>query len=331
MTTRYADFDLASGDNDGTSWANAWRTFAEIMSDATVVAGDTVLCRGTTTEACVNTLSGDETNGLIKWIGVDASGNNVGGTTRCIIDAATANQVPLTQTGNYNLYENFAFCNSGNNAGVSGAGDDNVYVNCAIYDNNGAGYYGSGMSRVFFIRCVSYSNGGNGFSTNGGAVLIFCCSRDSTGDGFTLTTYDRCIGCIAYDNGDTGFDNVYQGLLFNCVSNLNTDDGVRLRSGATSYISAVIGCRITNHSGAGDIGLNANTEICLYGWNYMENNADANVQNATLAYALTLNGATTNIEDQANTNQGYTDDDPEDFNLRTDASLRRNAITIPTS
>lgn len=343
MATYYADFDLGTGDNDGTSWANAWKTMADAIAGnngTAPAAGDTVYCRGTDTlsATCTNALNGDETTGLIKWIGVNSSGNNDG--TRTIIEGgATANYAILTLNGNYNLYENFGFTGSDNNDGVEGSGDYNVFINCASYNNNLYGFYLNGITYTWFFRCVAYSNG-NGFYSASINRFIFCTARDNTTDGFNLTGGGGivCIGCLSFDNNGDGINNLTQGTLaFNCVANGNGNDGIMIRSVATGLSSCVIGCRITNQSGdAADIGLNANTEICLYGWNYIFNNGD-NVADDTLAYAITHNGTATNTiatEGAAAANiDGYTSitDPNQDFNLASDATLRRTAITIPTS
>lgn len=337
MTTYYADFDLGTGNNDGTSWANAWKTPADVIAGSNgsaPAAGDTVYTRGTATLAATvtNTLAGDETTGLIKWIGCNASGNNDG--TRTVIDANSGNFATWTQNAGYNLFENFRFTGSGNNDGFEGTGDDLVFVNCSFDNNNAHGWNGAGQDRCIFIRCVAYSNGSNGFS-GAGARFIFCCSRGNTGNGWYYNFASVWIGCLAYDNGGNGIDAFRQyGTAFNSVFDANTGNGIDILSG-TNYVAAILGCRITNHSGGGSIGLDANTEIVLYGWNYFENNTGDNVQNATLAFPISYNGAATNLEDLSNTEYGYVDISEDNYATgytdSGDPDLRRVAVTIPTS
>lgn len=164
---------------------------------------------------------------------------------------------------------------------------------------------------------------------------MYCSFHDNTGSGMYPISSAVVIGCLIYDNDD-GFTDIADCLLYNCAIDGNADDGVAVLANTNLYPTAyVIGCRITNHVAGGSIGLNANTEIVITGYNYFEDNTGDNIQNATLHQFIPIvGGATTsNIEDQANTTEGYTNtgDTTEDFNLLSDASLRRTAITIPTS
>lgn len=123
----------------------------------------------------------------------------------------------------------------------------------------------------------------------------------------------------------------------NCVIDGNADDGIAITSRTDLQFALILACRITNHSGAGDIGLNANSEPCITGWCYFEDNDGDNVQNATLHQFIPAEGGSTtsNIEDQANTDAGYVDSANHDFSTRYvdagDPDLRRTAITVPWS
>jgi len=336
MATYYADFDLGTGNNDGTSWADAWQTMADAIAGSNGTApadNDLVYCRGTDTLGASPALnaSSTATTGYTKWIGVNGSGVNDG--TRTVLDSNGGNWHALSLGGNYNWIENFAFTNTGTTYdGLWGGGDYNVFVNCAAYSCADRGFGSLGTNNIY-IRCVAYSNGGDGFNCTTTPQCFLCCSHDNTGHGFALSTTALTYACLAYDNGDDGFNSIgLNGAMLHCVSDGNADDGVVISSGQTT----VIGCRITNHSGSGDIGLNYGSGSDYdgaYGWNYFENNDGDNVQNATHALVITEDGAATNVEDQSDTNQGYTSltDGSEDFNLRSDASLRRVAVQIPLS
>ena len=74
MATKYVD-PAAGGSNNGSDWTNAWTDIQSAFD--TCVAGDIVYCRGTQTLSVtidVDTNSGDDTSGFIKFIGCNASG-----------------------------------------------------------------------------------------------------------------------------------------------------------------------------------------------------------------------------------------------------------------
>jgi hypothetical protein len=110
-------------------------------------------------------------------------------------------------------------------------------------------------------------------------------------------------------------------FLMNCVVDANTDDGI-LNGSTTSLIAtAIIGCRVTNHTGlsAGtEYGLNCNGEPLVCGWSYFEDNED-NIYDETSAlfqFVPEAAGTTTNVEDQADTNEGYTDKANHNFSTK---------------
>jgi hypothetical protein len=347
MATKYADFDLATGNNDGSDWTNAWKTMADAIAgsnSAPPAAGDTVYCRGTdsTAGAITSTLAGNETNGLIKWIGVNASGNNDG--TRATISGGGGNFNIFLLGGDYNYFENFRFTGSGNGCGVTNSGTHylSAFVNCSFDTCGTYGVYASLLQYCWFIRCVAYGCGLQGFHINNNDICIFCCARDNTGGGFQKNTsgHGILLGCIAYDNGSAGYLDMNYVTIVNCVSDNNVV-GIDIQSQAGTF-NVLIGNRITNNSGVGNIGLDCNTEIVLYGWNAFDGNTD-HIADSTLAIALTHNGTATNSELNENgagggdTLQGYvsTTEGSEDYSTNyvgaTDPHLRRTAITIPTS
>lgn len=333
----------ATGTNDGSSWTNAWTSIVSAFGASGPAAGEICYCRGTetftdTTARDVATKSGSNAAGFIKFIGCNASGNQDG--TRFVLDAATQVQHVLqSSTANDMIwFENFEFKRAGTgkdgfNGNVNGT-QGWVFINCSFNNNAGNGANGGNyIANSLFFRCVFHSNSGSGaISTNVSNYYIACASHDNGNDG--VTSVGALAGCIVYDNTDDGIA-VQQNtnLIFNTVINGNGDDGCMVTSWTALAFPIFFGCRITNHSGAGDIGLNANSEPIITIGCYFEDNDGNNIQNDSLHYNVSIDGTTasSNIEDQANTNEGYTSktNGSEDFNLRTDASLRRTAITIP--
>ena len=335
MAIYYADFDLGTGLNDGTSAANAWQTMQRAV-DGTggtqPVAGDTVYCKGTDTLAAnldLDGASGGTTTGMVNWIGVsDLTPTNDG--TRCTIDGGDTYSTTASATDRWYL-ENFEFIQMLNHGLITASSPDYWFFNnCSFNNNPDAGIISTQMQHSIFLRCAFYLNGADGVNNGADNLYILCSSHDNTLAGFTgAALHKHIIGCLIYDNGGHGIKDANSSLIMNNVVNGNTIDGVDI----SINVNTIIGNRITNHSGAGDVGLECNSKIVFHGWNYYEDNDGDNIQNATIAAEILLDGASTDAEDQADTNEGYTDltDGAEDFSLRDDATSRRTAITIPTS
>lgn len=319
----------ANDPTDTDNWTDAWTDVQSAFD--TAVVGDIVYCRGTQTLTAIidiDTNEGDTTNGFIRFIGVEGLLGNTG--TRFVLDGNSAVANCLKQNSmNFIFLENFECKNATGDGmeGLSPSTSGNVFVNCSFNTNGGFGFDGNFIRGSFLFRCTFFGNSSNGVN-RGGAVYFFCSFHDNTGIGMSLNgVSSQSIGCLYYDNGNDGIGIVdASSLVFNGVINGNTDDGI------VASRAPIIGCRITNHSGAGDIGLNLSDVVSVYGWNYYEDNDGANIQNGSVSIEILNDGASTEAEDQADTNEGYTDltDGAEDFNLRSDATSRRTAITIPT-
>lgn len=336
MTTYHMD---TAGSNTAPydTWAKAATALQTLADLAT--AGDTVYCRGTQTLAAaidIDINNGDETNGMISFIGCNAAGVNDG--TYFVLDGnnAAANCINANNIDHVRL-ENFEAKNAtGHGINSSNSCQYWMFNKVSSHNNGDCGINGQNFHKALFVRCAVYSNTDDAFNYLGAdSLLLFSALHDNTDDGvYVLLSNVVVIGSLIYDNGDTGISLFGQGsLVFNCAINGNTHDGIASYSAAGSGSGFVIGTRITNHPGAGDIGLNANGEIVLHGWNYYEDNDGNNIQNNTLALEILNDGAGTDQEDQADTNEGYTDktDGAEDFNLRSDATARRTAVTIPVA
>lgn len=338
MTTYYVD-PAATGEDDGTSWTDAWASVQTAFDTAT--AGDIVYCRGTQTLAAqidIDTRNGSISAGHIKFIGCNAAGNNDG--TRFVLDGNSAAGRCLYGHSDYLWIENFE-CKNATGEGIYvaiAAGYGQVFINCSSHDNEyGFSALSTCLLTACFIRCVAFNNSKAGFYLQGSPRnrFFFCRSRNNANAGFDLgnsnTAQCTFFGCVADHNGTDGFFAGASNNFINCIADANVSDGFTFASSNCAN-NVLIGCRSTNHSGAGDIGLNAYDLLQTIGWSYFENNDGDNLQNAGLAQRILYNGTDTVIEDQGDTNQGYTDTgDPEDYNLRSDATLRRVAITIPES
>jgi len=336
MPTYYVD-PAAGGNDDGTDWTNAWTTLQRAIDGTNgtqPAAGDIVYCRGTETLSASVDVDGNEGSdsvGFIRYIGCNGSGNVDG--TRFVLDAnsAAVNCLQVAAGIDYHCFENFEFKNA-TSGGVIGASWNYrwAFINCSFNNNGARGLDNNTFRSTFYILCTAYSNTTDGFFMGFDNYMIFCSAHDNTGSGaFCNGNNQVIIGCLIYDNGDDGLEGLDEiSLAMHNVIDGNADDGLQLRSGAG--LIGIIGNRITNHSGSGDNGMDFVGEITFHGWNYLEDN-DTHYANTSLALELLDSGVGTNDEDNADTNEGYTSkaDGSEDFNLRSDASLRRTAISIP--
>lgn len=328
-----------SGTSPYDTWAKAANnaTQTQAVVDA-AVAGETIHAAGTITLAAqldIDINEGNITSGFIKIVGYNASHVNDG--TRFILDGNNAAvNVIYNNSMDFWWFENIESKNSNGGDGWEGTGpsNENVFINCCANNCDASGFATYNFNRAVYVRCVAYSNNGDGFGNGrSGQKYLFCRSRDNGQSGF-VSQYGSgavCIGCIADHNGNDGFEDIYYGnILFNCIADDNTDDGIVSRT--TTLLDLIVGCRVTNHDVAGQIGINANSRPLLHGWNYYQNNDGANIQNGTLAEEVPYNGAGTDAEDQGDTESGYVDeDDPEDYNLTDAATSRRTGIQIPVS
>lgn len=336
-TTYYVD-PAATGSNNGTSWTDAWTTIQTAFD--TAVAGDIVYCRGSeTTPAGIDidsAYSGNITTGLIKFIGVNSSGTNDGTYYTINGTGSSAGVDGLRPAGPDFLYlENIrvtAFAGDGmDNPGSTES--NNWYLNHCAFDHNGEEGIETNAIRFSLIFRCTFNNNVNGMVTTGATPgsVMFSSFHHNSGVGAYASNENvgMYIGCLFYSNGTYGLTTASSGFVYNCSFDSNGTIGFQTTSTNNSGI-LFIGNRVTNHSGTGDMGVNAQSRLSLYGFNYFENNTGDNISNGSVALRLGVAGVDTNSEDQSNTLQGYTDDDPKDFNLNTSATIRRNAITVPT-
>ena len=341
MATYYVDPN-ASGADDGSSQTDAWTTLQRAVdgTDGTQpTAGDTVKCKhGTGVDETLSAiidmdgLTGSLAGGYVKYIGVNSSWVNDG--TKYDLDANSAvdHCKEAYAASDYIWFENFIFRNaiqSGVDYDPSTASGNigDVYINCEFLNNTYDGIQAYRGNKIIIIRCLAAGNGRYGIYIYGAQIVAFCVARDNTQHGFFAPYAGSPIyGCLAFDNGYDGMYMDVQSTLINNVIDSNVDDGVCI----TDNLCVLIGNRMTNHDETGSIGLDAGSRLCIGGWNYFENNDGANKQNATLYNEILDNGATTDVEDQSDTNQGYTSltEGSEDYNLRDDATLRRTAIQL---
>lgn len=353
MTVRYVDPRSTGGAQDGTSWTDAFLTLQAGL-DASTTAGDILYCRHASggSEVVAATVdfdaqAGTNAGGYVKVIGCNESGVVDG--TRYKVDANGGSFSVFTfwNASDMVWLENLEVFNTA--AGTYyGFKFDEAYcygpiiINCCAHNCGSHGFYILRALGNILIRCVSYSNGADGFTNVYRG--FFCCSRDNSDDGFSSAYV--LYGCISHGNSDDGIEaaSSYERAVINCVVDGNGDDGVYFPANTDLFSYPLIGCRITNQAGAGDIGLNCNSENVLVGYCCFDNNTDHIYDHTSYLFQFVPaegGAATSNVQLNENaagggdTNQGYesatsgSEDFATNYESSTDPHLRRTAITIP--
>jgi hypothetical protein len=328
MTTHYVD-PAAGGDNDGTSWINAW-TSLQSAAD-TAVAGDIVYCRGTqvlTAKIDFDTQDGSLASGYIKFIGCNAGGTNDG--TRFVLNgnSAAANCIYMNDK-DYIWFENFEFKNAtGDGQGEYTAAYWNncQFINCISHNNGGAGFSAVTGRYSFYDRCSAYSNTGTGFEMGVGWTDYSHCSAH-------LNTVS---GWVSYSSATSVYTRIADSFCYK-----NTSHGIHINGG---QIAEIVNCVVHGHSGAGDIGVYVQAGFAdLAGVRITGNTTGLSVaanQRAALQIAyfgsntadisgsydiIPINGSTAHVELLgAETDNGYTDSANNDYNLDVDEANQYN-------
>lgn len=340
MAEYYLDPTLSTGDNDGTTKPNAWRTLQRAV-DGTggtkPVGGDTVLCKCAsgvqetlTTAVDITALYGTTSN-LVKFIAVNSSWVN-DWVDRYTLDGNDASSLCLSAGVNtdYTYWESFQLTQAltrGLTFTATSGAYGNEFINCE-FDNcgtdgidgyrNGAGYY---------QHCVAHHNGDDGFTTVSGHML-FCVSYLNGEHGFNApyASAGLAYGCLAYLNTYSGFKSLSSDLpMVHCVSHNNGRNGVFIYNDGL----LILGSRLTLNDEATYAGLDCSSERAHLFGNYFQGNASniINILNNDLLAKIA--GVDTNKYDQGDTDYGYNDSSTADFNLISAATLRRTEITLP--
>ena len=276
--------------------------------------------------------AGTNAAGPVIFIGCDSSFAVVGGTTRAKINvnSQAVHGLSVTSAATLLLLKNIEIYSCGGSAkhGISGTSNPVIFlINCSLHNNSGAGISGNAG---FCFLSTSYGNTGSGFHFG---WSYFCSAYDNGSNG----TASSAIGCVLHNNliGINGFSGGQPTLALNNVIDANTSKGIAgYGTEALHGGVVIIGNRITNHSGAGDIGIDLEGELSWLGWNYLENNTGDNIQDTALRFAISGTGTATDVEDGVSVDDyGYVDSANHDFATNYDSgdpdNVRRTAITIP--
>ena len=320
------------------------------------VAGDTVYCKGTQTlTAAINfdTNGGTYDGGHIKFVGVKSATVNM---PPQATDYGETDYFELNGNGGafHGIYitnmdmlwfENFKITNCGNSTSYHGLTSTTSAVNhfvlnhCWFHDNAGAGVSGVYL-RTHAIRCKATDNGADGIYLSGILTgMIGCIATGNAGYGLRIYNSGTLVGCIAHNNTLGGFYLFFGGMCINCVCDDNaSQSGITLASSQSDSIGGnlVMGCRITNHDSDIGIEVSGNSRVLIM-HTYLQNNATPIT--ASRYDILPITGATAHVptsgsdSDESGTPSallgGYVDSSADDFNLRSTATQRSEALVIP--
>lgn len=333
MATYYVD-PAATGLNDGLTWADAFTDMQSAVAVAT--SGDVVYCRGTQVLSTAITLScSGSTSGMIDWIGCNASGVDDG--TRFVLDGnSVAANCLNSDGGGYNQFKNFEITGATGN-GVDDATSDSsscVFINCKFHLNGGMGFNSGSWGNSLFFRCSFDNNGSYGLQSNyvGTQKCFFCTFIGNGNDGYYQyinTAYSSFIfGCIFADNSNYGLDLDYGGWnIINCVIDGNGGGGINTDLSDCYRGVTFVGNRLTNNNGYGFYDAGIGYFIGVVAHNFFNNNASGDFgTNISLEGLLEDTGVDTN---QYTGTIGYVDAANGDYNLTSDATMRRVPVTLP--
>ena len=321
MATYYVD-PAAGGNDDGTSWTDAWTTLQRAIDGTNgtqPVAGDLIYCRGTETLSAtidVDGNSGNNSSGYIRFIGCNASGDVDG--TRYVVDGNSAATYCLNCVVEFISFQNFEF---------TGATSHGVFQ-----DNSGADTF-------YFGSCYVHTNGGAGFYNNADATdgaYFNCIITNNTNQGIYRCHFDTLILNSIYRNGDNGLDGasadgclaIYNAIADNgdgdinftfdknwtIMNNVIDGTGQSSETGLESEgsgESTLIANRITNHV----TGYNNNNDVNIYGFNLFHNNTSDVINTSGLFSAFNGADLDTNEYDP-DVDDGYNNAGSLDYNLK---------------
>lgn len=237
MITYYYNAELATGNNDGTSEANAWQLWATAVAALSSMTDDVTLymtSNGTT--ALYLSINGIVTNGYsLTLVGTDGSVfRNASSFNPCMYR-------PASVTGKVTYQNIIIRCVTSGGCGirsVTGGGDDTYFTNCVVIGAGGSSSYGfnhygsASGSNGYADHCISVGTAYGFQNANIGAFDVYnsyasaaisCYIQSGSGDltlyysASTDTTGSSGLQSLAYDT--TVFTNVTSGSEdFNLVA-----------------------------------------------------------------------------------------------------------------
>lgn len=222
MANVYVNFSLADGDNDGTTWANAFRTAAAFDAYLDTDAGDNDVVyvkESTWTLASACTAVNKTATTPVTIIGVKAATTNAPPVLTdwadANMDASANDDRPTFACGAYTLtfgyyYKVFNIRFTGTSSPVVASGRLSLMYNCKVsHDYNGLRTGLTAQLGARIIHCESRSgvyNGQRCFEFSSDTLFLFCRAYDGAVGYSNAGGQSQMLFCIAELCTTAGFD-----------------------------------------------------------------------------------------------------------------------------
>lgn len=320
MATYYVD-PAAAGNDDGTSWTDAWTTLQRAIDGTNgtqPVAGDIVYCRGSETLAAsvdVDGNSGNNSTGYIRYIGCNASGVVDG--TRYVLDGNSAATYCLNCSTEFISFQNFEMTGATSHGvfqDVSTA-DTFYFGNCYVHTNGGAGFYNNAdATDGAYFNCIIANNTNQGIYRSHFNTIVLCSIYGNGDNGLDGSSGDGCFAAlnVLADNGDNDANATFDKnwvFLNNVIDGTGQSGAIGIQSQGNGE-STIIANRITNCS----TGYDNNNDVNVYGFNLFHNNT-TDISNTTGLFAAIDHAGNDSNRVDPDAGDGYNNAATMDYNL----------------
>ena len=320
----YADGDLGTGNDDGTSWADAYRTEASLQVGIDgLVAGETLhITRSFTLSAPIDI---DQASGAIgnriKVLGYNYNGGSpvVDGTKAAFNAGGVAANCIDVDDKDYWDWHNIEFTSAtaDNITASTAACQYHRFVNCDSHDAGGDGIGNSGGSGFYycnFVLCRFYGNTIGAQNAEYSSYLL-CSVYDNAGDGIRLG-YSPIAFSAFWDNGGEHIQGSQRVDVIGCIA-----DDCAAANGSTRFSAGGNVVLLSRLTGTGIGLLGGGTAEVLDLYNFI--NTSTKTSNITVDQQI--RGSNTRLESGT---EGYEDAANDLLNLILGAAGYRTEIDL---